>query len=236
MSQSSTSDYLAGNLAYWSQGYEADNVDHPVFRFYGRILKVDWGLDGSGGERLLDFGCGGGAAVNFFAQRGFDAYGVDMSETDLERARGLYPDLRDRFLRIDPKPRRADVWFGGDFKVITSIQALYYLANTDLETRLWSLYEQLDDDGVFYATMIGTESSYYEGSRPAEDGLREVRLQTPRIKIEDYYVNFVSSHEEVAEKFHMFEPVHEGFYSEKFRSDEGKGFHFLFVGRKRLRT
>ena len=33
----------------------------------------DFGLDGRGGERLLDFGCGQGLAIDFFARKGFDA-------------------------------------------------------------------------------------------------------------------------------------------------------------------
>lgn len=53
-------DYLKGNLEYWQEGYEADNVESFVFRPYGRIFKYEFGLDGSHGEKLLDWGCGGG--------------------------------------------------------------------------------------------------------------------------------------------------------------------------------
>jgi SAM-dependent methyltransferase len=219
--------YLEENLAYWSRGYDAENVDHPVFRFYGRILKHDGPTSG----RLLDFGCGQGSAVAFFHAKGYDAYGVDVSDVDLVAARDRFPALADRFERINPKPSRDDRWFGGDFDVITAIQSLYYLGEHDLHERLRSLHAQLRTGGVFYATMIGTASWYYELSEPAEQGMRRVTLRG-RLSGSQVCL-FTGSEEQLMERFSMFEPLHVGFYSERFRSDEGPGFHYAFVGRRR---
>jgi SAM-dependent methyltransferase len=225
-------DYLGSNLAYYKRGYEAENVDHPVFRFYGRILVPDFGLDGSGHERVLDFGCGQGAAVGYFARKGFDAYGVDIAEVDVERARERYPELADSFVVIPPKPRADDDFFGGNFDVVVSIQTLLLLGESDLEVRLDNLHRQMKPGGVFYATMMGTRSYFYEHSEPAEDGLRKVTIDTPRVKLSDYYVNFTESEEHLKQRFSMFRPVHIGFYSQTFRSDEGAQFHYTFVGVK----
>ena len=84
--------YLDENRAYWERGYNAVNVDHPVFRFYGRILKPDFGLGGNW-ERLVDFGCGQGAAVSFFQKHVFHARGVDVSETDIAAAKIRFPHI-----------------------------------------------------------------------------------------------------------------------------------------------
>ena len=46
-------------------------------------------------------------------------------------------------------------------------------------------------------------------------------------------MNFIKDEEELKHKFSMFQPIHIGFYSEKFRSDEGVSHHFTFVGRKK---
>jgi 2-polyprenyl-3-methyl-5-hydroxy-6-metoxy-1,4-benzoquinol methylase len=100
-------DYLAANKAYWERGYIAPNVDACVFRFYGRILKPDFGLAGSG-ETVVDFGCGQGAAVNFFNTQGFDAWGCDISETDISAAKIRYPHLHRKLCVVDPKPSRND--------------------------------------------------------------------------------------------------------------------------------
>ena len=39
------------------------------------------------GPRILDVGCGEGAAANWFAEQGYDAYGVDFSFTAIQNAR-----------------------------------------------------------------------------------------------------------------------------------------------------
>ena len=82
-------DYLEKNLAFWSKGYEAENVESFVFRTYGRIIKK-LGFDGKG-QKLLDFGCGSGATAHFFHKIGFEVYGVDISQIDIETCRKRIP-------------------------------------------------------------------------------------------------------------------------------------------------
>lgn len=228
-------DYLSDNQEYWEKGYHAPNVDHPVFRFYGRILGPQFGLTGKDCETLLDFGCGQGAAVDYFNRQGFQSYGVDISTTDLNVARARYPELQNRFAEVDPKPDTDDAFFDRKYDVIIAIQSLYYYSDADLQTRMESIYKMLKPNGVFYATMMGTENDqYYQNSEPYEDGLRKVSFDTDReLTVEDYYVNFTSDEEELKNKFKMFKPEHIGFYSEKFRSEEPKGHHYTFVGTKK---
>jgi cyclopropane fatty-acyl-phospholipid synthase-like methyltransferase len=220
--------YLEENRSYWSRGYAADNVDAPAFRFYGRILKNFGPHEG----RLLDFGCGAGAALRFFLDKGYDSYGVDISDTDLATARERDPAHADRYLQIDPAPSADDTWFGGDFDIVMSIQVLYLLGEQDMQTRLESLHAQLKPGGIFYATMMGSKSWWYGVSEPIEQGMRRVTLPESHGG-GSTAVLFTDSEEQLLERFSMFEPLHVGFYSEKFRADEGPGFHYSFVGRRR---
>ena len=84
--------YLSQNLDYWRGSYHAPNVESFIFRMYGRILVHDYGIDGSGGEKLFDFGMGQGAALNFFNGKGFNVFGVDIAENDLVYAKKLMPE------------------------------------------------------------------------------------------------------------------------------------------------
>ena len=61
--------YFNKNATYWAKSYEAPNVESFIFRFYGRILQHDFDLTGRGGENVLDFGCGQGAALSFLPVR-----------------------------------------------------------------------------------------------------------------------------------------------------------------------
>jgi len=224
--------YLEANRAYWQQGYEAENVESFVFRPYGRIFKADLGIDGSRGEKLLDFGCGSGAALQFFKRRGFNVYGVDISVPDIERCRRRMPDIADHFAVIDAKPRADTVFFGGDFDVIIGIQSLYYFTATDFKTLMVSLYNQMRPGGIIYASMIGTRCWYYAHSVPHEDGLREVRVSTPRLRFDKYYIQFTDSEDDLVQKFNLFKKLHVGYYDAKYREDEGSDFHHTFIGQK----
>jgi len=75
------------NEDYWAGRYEAQNVESFIFRFYGRILKNDFGIDGKNHENILDFGCGEGGALNFFFKKGFNVFGVDIAKNDIEVAK-----------------------------------------------------------------------------------------------------------------------------------------------------
>lgn len=225
--------YLDKNKAFWEQGYNAVNVDHPIFRFYGRILKPEFGLGGNH-ESLLDFGCGQGSAVNFFATNGFNARGVDISESDIAAAKIRYPHIADNFATCNPDPQKNDYYgFPNDISVITAIQSIYYFSDEDFKICMEKLYNSLKPGGVFFATMMGESSKeYYENSKPFRDGLRSVSFENDRLNVDGYYISFIKDEEHLKQKFSMFKPVHIGHYSAKFRNDEGDGFHYTFCGVK----
>jgi len=225
--------YLDKNKEYWNIGYNAFNVDHSVFCFYGRILKPEFGMGGNH-EKLLDFGCGQGAGVNFFAMQGFHARGVDMSNTDIAIAKMRYPYLAQNFSVCDPDPKNNDYYgFSDDVSVVTAIQSLYYLSDTDFQTCIEKLYNSMKPSGIFFATMMGECSKeYFDNSVEFKDGLRSVKFQNNRLNVDEYYMSFIKNEEHLKQKFSMFKPVHVGYYSAKFRNDEGDGFHYSFCGVK----
>ncbi len=226
-------DYLSKNYEYWSKGYEAGNVESHVFRMFGRILRYEFGMDGTKHEKTLDFGCGQAATSFFFKRNGFDVYGVDISDKDIEVAKRAMPDISSHFLTIPSKPDIDDMFFGGNFDLITAVQSLYYLNNEDLKIRLNSFDKMLKTDGLVYFTMMGKKHYMFEYAIPAEGGLWKVDFDLPRLSAKDYFLQFIDSESELIEKFNIFEPIHIGYYDHKLRSDENSGFHFTFFGRKR---
>jgi cyclopropane fatty-acyl-phospholipid synthase-like methyltransferase len=226
-------DHLQSNYDYWNKGYEAENVESFVFRVYGRVFKAQFGLDGSQGEKILDFGCGGGAALNFFRHKGFDVYGVDMSKVDIENCQKRMPEIKDHFAVIDPQPQSGDVFFKGDYDIVLSIQTLYYLSDSELSTRLESLHAQMKPGALIYTSMMGTKCElFYKNSVEHKDGMRKVAFKNARMEVDDYYVNFTESKEDLLEKFKLFKPVHVGYYDACYREDEGSDFHYIFIGQK----
>jgi cyclopropane fatty-acyl-phospholipid synthase-like methyltransferase len=182
------SEYLELNKNYWEKGYAAPNVDHNAFRFAGRILRPDFGLPRNR-ERLLDFGCGQGAAVKYFNGLGFTAHGTDFSVNDIAAARSAYPDLAKNFFLCDGQPSANPSYGDGEaYRVICAIQSLYYFTKSDFSDVVQRLYDQLEPGGVFYATMMGTESrQFFDNSSPTEDPwLRRVEFADSRHTVSDY--------------------------------------------------
>jgi SAM-dependent methyltransferase len=224
------SEYLQTNAKYWSGTYTAPNVESFIFRFYGRILKFDYGIDGSNHERLLDFGCGQGGALHFFDKLGFNCHGVDIAAQDIAAAQALMPHIASQFAVIDPKPSPDRVFFGGQFDVVISIQTLDFLSNTDFKQAVRSLYNNLKPGGLIYASMNGWQMYYRNHATPADDGLWHVRFDNGRVDY-DLFLNFVRDKDEMRERFSLFKPVYLDHYDSSFR-EEGSEFRYTFFGVK----
>ena len=225
--------YFEKNKTYWEQGYPAENVDHPVYRgLWGRIIKPDF--PHLVGGKLVDFGCGQGANTHFMHTRGFDVRGVDISETDISAAKKKYPEIADKFSICKLRPQdNAFYGFDGDVSVVMGIQAFYYFTDSDLKVLVDKLYASMKKGGLFYATMMGEESKeFFDNSAAAEDGLRIVNFKNTRLDVKDYCMSFVKDEADLKRKFSQFKPLHIGYYTAKFRSDEGNGMHWTFCGIK----
>jgi cyclopropane fatty-acyl-phospholipid synthase-like methyltransferase len=223
--------YLKKNSEYYEKGYEAENIESYVFRFYGRILKHDFKMDGSKNEKILDFGCGAGSALNFFKSKGFNVHGVDISVKDINRAKTIMPDIKNNLLIIDPKPKTDDYFFNGNFDFIISIQTLYFLSDTDLQVRLKTLYNMMKPGAYIYASMMGTKSYFFEHSKPVGDGLYEFNFSNDRIEYKNFYINFTKNKDDLEKKFSLFKKIYIGHYDRDYRN-EGSEFHYTFVGQK----
>ena len=222
--------YLERNAEYWSQTYDASNVESFIFRFYGRILKFDYGIDGSSHERLLDFGCGQGAALNYFDKLGFNCFGVDIAANDIAAAQRHMPHIADQLMIVAPKPHEENRFFGGNFDIVISIQTLDFLSNTDFAQAVKCLWSNMKSGAKIYASMNGWNMYYRSHGEYVGDGLWHVKFKTNRVNY-DLFLNFVRSKEEMKEKFSLFRPVYLDYYDSSFR-EEGSEFRYTFFGIK----
>jgi len=224
-------DYLQTNSRYWDGRYQASNVESFIFRFYGRILKFDYGIDGSKHERILDFGCGEGGALSYFDKLGFDCFGVDIARNDVKAAQAHMPHIASQFKVIDPKPDENQMFFEGiKFDVVISIQTLDFLSNSDFEKAIRCLYNNMKPGAKLYASMNGWDMYYRKYGEYVGDGLWHVKFKTGRLNY-DLFLNFIKSKDEMREKFKLFKPVYLDHYDSSFR-EEGSEFRYTFFGIK----
>jgi SAM-dependent methyltransferase len=142
-------DLYAGHYSRFLTGDYATNRQ----RRYRLVMDAFSPLfaDGSG-RRLLDFGCGAGLFLDMAYERGFEGYGVDLSEDSVEKARS--------------RPSGAHAWFGaptdvpeiaaGGFDLVTMWSVLAHLA-TPVED-LTMLRGLLSDDGALLVLTVNANS------------------------------------------------------------------------------
>lgn len=213
----------------YQSGYGIFYPDGHVIRFYEKFLKYELGIDGSSHPKLLDFGCGNGTHLAYFQTKGFDVYGLDVSEAAIRTAKDRFPEIEEKIALIQQNDDLLNI-FDIKYDVIFSNQTLYFLSNTELNSRLSQIYEMLLPGGVVYFTMMGSENYYYSLSKPIEngDGFRSVTV-TGRLN-QTLLINFIDDFEDLKKRFGLFTPFYTGFYDCSAR--EGSTFHYQFIGRK----
>ena len=126
---------------------------------------------GGSGRRLLDFGCGAGLFLEVAHERGFDGYGVDLSEDSIERARGR-PGGRNTWFGA---PRDVPEIAGGGFHVATMWSVLAHLA-TPVED-LSTMRDLLTPDGVLLILTVNANSLQLKTHRSRWNGFTPNHLK-----------------------------------------------------------
>ena len=225
--------YELNNIAYnkkYEYGYGLDYPDNHIIRINEHVLKYEIGLTGG---KILDFGCGVGQHLEYFSKNGYVPYGCDIVESAIKQCKVRIPEHSENFYVNTRIPNLKD-YFKEDFDVIFSNQALYYLADDDINNLVLQFYDMLKPGGVFFATMIAPENYMNNPIPPSsverfEGGLTKCTL---RGRINDTtYLNFKTK-EEVLKMFDVFKKIQVGWYSQITREQEGQTDHHIFIGKK----
>lgn len=141
-------------------------------RRYKTVMRAfDPLFDAGDGRRLLDFGCGAGLFLDVAHRRGFDCYGVDLSEDSIERARA--------------KPSGRNTWHGtphdvpeiaaGGFHVVTLWSVLAHLAEPVAD--LTTARRLLAPDGVVLILTVNANSLLLKARRERWNGFTPNHLK-----------------------------------------------------------
>jgi SAM-dependent methyltransferase len=129
-----------------------------VMSAFGRIFSE------GNGRRLLDFGCGAGLFLELAHERGFDAYGVDLSPDAVEIARKRPGGANAHF----GEPRKVPEIARGGFDVITIWSVLAHLPRPVEELAM--LRGLLASSGVLLILTVNANSLYLKAQGGAWNG------------------------------------------------------------------
>ena len=111
-----------------------------------QFLKIEQMLLPRHGNVVVDFGCGPGRDVPYYAGRGFDVVGVDVSRELLKIARERSPEqtfVEDNFANARLTPNSA--------AIVIHSSTLQHVPHSSLHDVLRKAFETLEPGGIFYA-------------------------------------------------------------------------------------
>jgi len=160
--------YSSGNYGRFLTG----NYARERRRRYERVMDEFAPLLADGqGRRVLDFGCGAGLFLQVAHERGFDGYGVDLSEDSIEHAR-KQPWGANAF---HGAPHDVPEIAAGGFHVITLWSVLAHLATPVQE--LTMLRGLLAPDGVLLILTVNANSLSLKARRERWNGFTPNHLK-----------------------------------------------------------
>ncbi|AFZ30198.1 Methyltransferase type 11 [Gloeocapsa sp. PCC 7428] len=101
----------------------------------------------TGGDRILDLGCGTGDLTNKIASQGVEVVGIDSATTMIEQARNKYPHLH--FEVLDAR----NLQYKEEFDAVFSNAALHWI--TEPEKVIFGVHQALKSGGRFVAEFGG---------------------------------------------------------------------------------
>lgn len=118
-------------------------------------LKLIWEkLQLKSGDRLLDIGCGWGGLAKFFAERGIEVTGINISERQLEYARQLNKGLPARFEYMDYRDLPDD-----NYDAVTSCGMIEHVGYKNYRKLFDRVKASLKEGGLFFLDTVGTDVS-----------------------------------------------------------------------------
>lgn len=135
-----------------------------VVRFTARYLRRRVGIESyevkKGIKKILDAGCGNGRHVAFFAEQGFDVYGIDISREAIEIAKAWLAkkELKADFRVGDIEKLPFDDEF---FDVVICCEVLDHVPFSKAKKTMEKIRRTLRLNGYIYITLRSTEDSEF---------------------------------------------------------------------------
>lgn len=187
-----------------------------VVKFTARYIQRKVGIDlydvKKKIRRVLDIGCGNGRHAVFFAEQGFDVYGIDISKEAIEIAnawlvkKGLKANLR--VSDIEKLP------FGDEsFDVVISAEVLDHVPFSKAKKAMMEIKRILAPNGGGYITLRSTEDSEFGRGEKVEHNTFVLQEGYEKGIIQHYF-----DLEEIKELFEGFKIFDIELHEERFPS------------------
>jgi len=101
-------------------------------------------------KRILDLGCGAGRHVLYFAEKNFEAYGIDISDTAIKKTRER---LEERKLKLNAELVKGDMkalpYTSSCFDAVICINTIYHQRKREIEKTISEIFRTLKKAAFF---------------------------------------------------------------------------------------
>lgn len=216
--------------AGWGNRYTDSNLVSIYYNIICPLIEEKRGMK----EKLkcLDFGCSLGANTKFFCEMGFEVYGIDISETAIEKCININHFKRENFVATNILEGRGigDIFHDIEFDLIIAANVLYYFDDMDIHKVLQQFNAVMNKNAVLYANMHTEKSDYYINKEKNSHNMF-ILNDTGSIN-ETLYVNTVHDKEKMNHLFDIFSCESILYYN--IETTQGKfteGYHY--IGKKK---
>jgi|SRR3989344_1194077 len=151
-------------MTIWSP---PETVVQFAARFLKKRLTVDKYEEFFKAKRILDLGCGNAATVGFFARQGYEVKGLDLSPSAIYMGKqylakeGLKAELTSGDISDLP-------YKNNFFDVAICYGVLDHMEPKRAKMAVAEAHRVLRKNGLFFMSLIGTESDIYEHGKEVE--------------------------------------------------------------------
>ncbi len=198
----------------YKQGWGNNWPSELMISYYHALIKQYVNFIGGGGKaKMLEFACGTGANLRFFDGEDFEVYGIDTSESAIDRCiqRGFKKENFSTANLLDGSDIN-DIWPDVKFDVIICLSSISYFNDHDIGVLNLKFYDALKERGVLYTNFYTTirewpirklKNGLYEAeSNGSVDKLTYLNLVEGKDDIRRYYKDL---YEEIAIKRTLIE-------------------------------
>jgi ubiquinone/menaquinone biosynthesis C-methylase UbiE len=112
-------------------------------------------------KRILDCGAGGPSPpLSLFAEYGFEAHGIDISPSQIEKAE-LYGKANDLILNLREGDMRSLPYSDESFSFVYTQNSLCHLTKEDARTSIAEMARVLKPDGYLMVDFMSVDCSFY---------------------------------------------------------------------------
>lgn len=155
------------SIEQWDQVYRAAR-HHSVWPWSHVVTLVNRHVPNfRSGLRVLELGCGAGANIRFFLENGAEYWGIEGSESMVDRLHEIYPGIARQILCGDfTKPAAVDK----SFDLVLDRGSITHNATPAVRQTLDLVHGYLKPGGWFIGTdWFSTESDEYHNGRATAD-------------------------------------------------------------------